>query len=265
VDVGIRAFVGPNGAGKTLGALAMVCEPAWQRGIPVVSNLTLHPEAAGFDPGLFVPLTTWRQIPELRNCVLFLDEIQATFPSRESAKMPAELGRILNQLRKPNVQLTLTAPAWTRADIIIRECVQFVTLCHGFLPDRYVREPERRLLRPTVKNDKGRPVRVETTGWLPNRLFRYRTYDATQFDEFNLGKAAKLRAISTKWYWRMSGGADLMYETSEQCSLLDHLDETGICFVCGGHRARAKCTCEGPRHAGGEAQRAQASAGPRRA
>jgi hypothetical protein len=244
VDVGITAFVGPNGSGKTLGAVALRVLPAWARGIPVVSNLTLDPAASGFDPDLFVPLSTWRQIPDLHDCVLLLDEIQATFPSRESAKMPAELGRMLNQLRKPNVQLVLTAPAWSRADIIIRECVQYVTLCRGYLPDGRVRVPGQARFPKPLRDEDGNFVRVETVGWLPNRFFKYVTFDATQFDEFTLGKAAKLKAISTRWHWRSTSTAQASYQTAEQVALLDHITEFGTCWQCGGTRSRPKCGCE---------------------
>lgn len=252
MDVGIRAFVGPNGSGKTLAAVALTAVPAWANGIPVVSNITLDPARLGYDPRLYVPLETWRQIPKLHDSVLLLDEIQATFPSRESNKMPAELSRMLNQLRKPNVQLVLTAPAWSRADIVIRECVQYVTLCRGYLPDRYVREPTPGLFPPIAKDDDGRRLRVETTGWLPNRLFRFVTYDATQFDEFTLGKAAKLKAISRRWYWRQKRAHFLAYSTTEQVQLLDHLDEFGTCWKCGGTRRRPACSC-GVEHGAGEA------------
>jgi hypothetical protein len=240
--------------------MALVVRPAFLAGVPVVSNLTLHPEAIGCDPDLYVPLRTWKQIPELRDCVLFLDEIQATFPSRESQKMPAELGRILNQLRKPNVQLTLTAPAWTRADIIIRECVQYVTLAHGAFPDRYVRDPAPKLWPSIAKNVDGKRLRVETNGWLPNRLFRYTTYDATAFDEFTLARAGKLKALSKHWYWRQRHADQALYESTEQVNLLDHLDETGQCWTCGGHRARAKCSCE-PGSSGGRPRAPEAASG----
>jgi hypothetical protein len=247
MDVGIRAFVGPNGSGKTLGAVVLNALPAWRRGIPVVSNMTLDPAAIGLDPALFIPLTTWRQIPELRDCVLIVDEIQATFPSRESARMPAELARMLNQLRKPNVQLVWTGPAWARADLIIRECTQYVTLCRGMLPDRMVRQPGVVARFPPALKVDGRAQRVETTGWLPNRLFRYVTFDATAFEEFTLGKAEKLRPMSRRFYWRTAHPEQACYVTGEQVSLLDHIDEFGTCMQCGGNRRRPACSC-GERH-----------------
>lgn len=246
MDAGIRAFVGPNGSGKTLAAVALACEPAWREGVPVVSNLTLSPDRLGFDASLFVPLRSWRQISALRDCVLLLDEVQATFPSRESQRMPAELGRVLNQLRKPNVQLVWTGPAWARADLLIRECTQYVTLCRGYLPDVWVREPAPRFSRRVLTDERGRRERVRTTGWLPNRLFRWTTFDAFQFEEFTARRAEKMRSVSNRWYWRSSHLHDQAYATGENVALLDHLDVSGICAVCDGQRSRHRCTCEAP-------------------
>lgn len=238
----IEGFIGANGGGKSLAIVECKVLPAWREGRCVVSNMTLRPEAAGFDPELFVPLTTWRQIPLLSHALLVLDEINAVLPSRAStSSMPLELGRMLNQLRKPDVRLVWSAPSWKRADVILREVTQAVTVCRGFLPDRWQREDGcRRFPRRLVGSD-GRPVRVD--GWANNRLFGWSTYDAIELDEFTAGARDRMKPKAVKWWWRPGKLAPSLYDTHDQVGLSDHLDQFGTCGSCGGARQRVKCRC----------------------
>lgn len=242
----IRAFVGPNGGGKTLGAIETVVIPAWRRGRPVWSNLALNPAGADCDPALFRPLVSWRQIPELAGCVLLLDEISSVLPSRQASTVPPQLIRVLNQLRKIDVECVWTAPAYARCDVLLREVTQAVTVCTGSFPDRWQRVPDQRRLQRAHRDGAGRRVLVDE-GWQPNRLFSWQTYEAQAYDEFNILSAQKrLKPVQRRWYWRPSGLAQFCYGTLDQVGLLDHLDDVGACIACGGHRARPKCTCPRP-------------------
>ena len=246
----IRAFVGPNGGGKTLAAIVLAVEPALASGRPVVATCSIeHPNARR--------LESWRQIPDLRDCVLFLDEISSALPSRGSMAAPAQLVRTINQLRKVDVQLVWTAPNWARADVMLREVTQEVTACRGFIGDPYEREPGvppwwRPLGRKLVDDETDRPVR-RSPRWPSNCLFRWVTYDAAAFDEFSLHAVKKLRPTERMWYWRPWHEAHNLYNTLEGVSLLDHVDETGVCVACGGMRRRPPCSCES--HPGGRPHR----------
>lgn len=257
MDANIIAAVGANGHGKTLYVAENVVIPSWRKGVPVVGNLALYPERIGL-PELtrdgrpfFEPLTGWRQLTELRDCTLILDEITSVFPSRQALSLPPQLQRVLNQLRKVNVTVVWTAPAWARADKILREVTQYVTVCRGFMPDRWQRVPERaRGLHLNPKRD----GEVESL-WAPRRLFSFSTYNAQDLENEVEGKSTGnvAKPIKRSWYWRPRHLGQLAYSTLEAVSLLDHLDDIGVCLSCGGHRARKKCTCALHDEASGEA------------
>jgi hypothetical protein len=218
----IVGFVGANGAGKTLGMVELLALPSWRRGRPVVANFALEPERAGFPADLYQPLRTWQDVTKLRECTLLVDEISATFPSRQSAAMPAQLGRMLNQLRKPDVTLGWSGPAWARCDKLLRECTQLAVVCRGFLG--------------TVEPGKS---------WRSNRVFSYWGYDARDYDTFDQSThQQKHRPVVKRWYRRKSGIAHELYDTREQVMLLSHLASGGTCMECGGERARPRCECD---------------------
>jgi len=252
----IRAFVGANGGGKTLAMIQALALPAWKAGRPVCANLALDPTRLGYPSDLFIPLETWRQIPELEGCNLLLDEISSVLPSRQAMSVPPQLVRILNQLRKGDVQLGWTAPNWARCDVLLREVTQAVTVCKGSFPDRYHREPAVDIARAikgkaarfpkAARDDDGHRQRYDA-GWLPNRLFTFETYDAMEFDEFSYSTVKDVRPRGRRRYWRSRHAAQLAYSTLQAVDLLDHLDDVGTCVVCGGQRRRERCAC--PKHA----------------
>jgi hypothetical protein len=47
-----------------------------------------------------------------RGCALVLDEINAALPARQFGSVPPELVRVLSQLRKQDVTVAWTSPAW---------------------------------------------------------------------------------------------------------------------------------------------------------
>lgn len=254
----IRAFVGPNGGGKTLAMTQKMALPALRSGRPVVANYRIdHP--------LWVPLETWRQIPDLRECVLLLDEISSVLPSRQAMSVPPQLVRILNQMRKGDVQLGWSAPNWSRCDVLLREVTQAVTVCTGAFPDRWVREEVaqggrlRRYFPRALRDDEGKRE-PWVRGWAPNRLFRFTTYDAQEFDEFTYSAVKDVRAVRRERYWRSAHRAYLLYDTHEAVMLLDHLDDVGTCVNCGGQRKRPSCKC-GPAPAGPKARSAEGPPG----
>jgi hypothetical protein len=199
-------------------------------------------------------LRSWREIPDLRGCVLFLDEITSQLPSRQSMSVPAQLVRTVNQLRKVDVEVVWTAPNWARADVVLREVTQEVTVCRGYVPDRWVREPVVppwwRATSKRVRHDDGAPA-LRPSRWPANRLFRWKSYDAVAFDEFTYRAVKDVRPLSRLWYWRPWHDEQFLYDTGSGVELLDHIDEVGVCVACGGTRSRPKCRCGGLRGGSG--------------
>lgn len=258
IRAGISAWIGKNGTGKTLRMVHELLLPALNRGVPVVANLTVFAsvddavcpgehcpcrvlDVDGLDREhwqvrephpLWRPLESWREILTIERCVLGLDEISSAFGARESGKMPFQVAARLQQLRKAGVRVGWTAPNWKRADVVLREVTQVVTECRGLFPQ----------------------VRVDDAGesWEENRIFRYRSFDCSDFEEFSLQEATAgrrnrtsgMRPIDTSWYRRKKHPTHLLYSTNQKVEMLDHLDEYGTCVVCGGTRRRPACSCK---------------------
>jgi hypothetical protein len=220
----IRAFVGLNGSGKTLAAMHYSVVPALDAGLHVWATMPIHHEHAHI-------VRSWRDLIGLHDCVLLLDEITSALPSRQAMSLPPELARLFNQLRKVNVALAWTAPNWARADKLLREVTSIVTVCKGFYPERHWTDP--------VTGERVKASRE----WPRNRLFRFKTYSAEDFDEFTLAKTVKLKAVQRRYYYRPSHRAHTLYETLDPVQLLDHVDDVGMCVLCNKSRKRAYCAC----------------------
>jgi hypothetical protein len=242
----ITAIVGGNGDGKTLGALALHARQALAKGRPVASTFEIFYEGTRQRHPNSIKITEWRQLLELHDCLLILDEINSEFPSRSSMSLPPDLLRLLHQLRKPKVDVVWTSVNWARADVALREATKRVTVARSYLPDKWQRLPVTApLLHPSgtkVRGPNGKHLRLDDE-WPPGRLFQYRTYDATAFDEFTVHTMTKLKPVKTQWYWRPWHSDQYLYDTTETVPLLDNVSETGVCLICGGTRARRKCDC----------------------
>lgn len=116
----ITAFVGINGAGKTLSAVAW----AHRSGRRVLTNV----------PGTRFDM--WHDLEELvapgaiRDTDVIMDEAGVMFSSRNQSR-DKEFLALVQQLRKENARLFWTAPAYGRADKILREVTQMVVKCRG--------------------------------------------------------------------------------------------------------------------------------------
>lgn len=240
----IHGFVGPNGSGKTLAAIELVVKPAVARGIRVMASFPIDL------PGCSI-ISDWRALTEVSDCVLLLDEVTTSFPSRGFGASPQQLVRVMQQLRKRDVECVWTAPAWTRADVVLREVTTEVTVCEGRWGDRWQREravaPVPRFNPPRLRDESGRPLRISRR-WPPNRLFIWRSYDSSRNDEFTLSsvRAEHVRPRGKVVYWRPFHDAQFFYDTYAEVELFDSIDEVGVCMECGGTRSRPRCTC-GPR------------------
>lgn len=293
----IAAYVGTNGGGKTLAAVEDYVIPSVEEGRVIVSNMRLAvPDfrllrswkeliRVGVHSELGVPCRLGARGERLtirdeafsedlplysmtlnRPCLVVLDEITAVLPSRSFSSMPTQLQRVLNQLRKQETTLVWTAPNWARCDVLLREVTKEVTVCRGYMRDKYQRKPDTLgLFPPKQKDEDGKPLRTHGA-WAPRRLFRQKTYDAVDFEDFTADDQARIKPIRSRWYWRPAYPAQFLYDTTEAVQLLDHLDDTGTCIVCNGRRQQSKCSCalhapdpsdQGPgsREAGGRGSR----------
>lgn len=180
-------------------------------GVPT-SVPKLHP-----DGGLW-------SITENRGVGLLLDEVTAVLPARDAVNVPPELQRMLNQFRKPDIApVMVTAPAWARADLMLREVCQFVVESEPVLPA---------FLSKRVKG--AGPT------WMQHRAFRRYWFDAFEYEEAEVrGSLSMLRPVKTRWLLSPSKRrrVNAAYDTLEGVDLMDHI----ACGVCGGKFRRETC------------------------
>lgn len=247
----IHAFVGPNGSGKTATAVlsllptldgirwrcenpghAHTAEGVTEGYRTVLSTVPLLEETTGEPHPLYVPLTEWHQVLHAEHSDLFFDEVTGIAGSREAMGMPVAVQNILQQLRRRDCILIWTAPAWGRADSIIRSCTIAVTVCRGYLPDY-------------------RASRGDTPSiWAPKRLFRARTFSAIDFEEYTASMtalkkdgSAKLRPLVVQWWWGPGSRVFNAYNTFDAVSRVGEVLDGGRCAHCGGRRAVPTCKC----------------------
>lgn len=128
----VTAYVGANGSGKTLLAVSDLIEPRLKgrfRDRPLVSSVPISKVAPDGYLIESVPLTSWEQLLELEGCDVFMDEVVRLASSRETGGLPPVVVSWLGMLRHHDVTVTWTAPAWGRADVLLREATQLAYEC----------------------------------------------------------------------------------------------------------------------------------------
>lgn len=175
---------------------------------------------------LWVPFTRWEQLLEARGTDVLMDEVTGVASSRESHGMPAPVANALVQMRRADVTIRWTAPSWARADKIIRETSQAVTDCVGYFPK-------------VIQLGDEESERM----WRSRRLFKWRTYDATQFEDWTAGKRDQARALVSDLHWGPGSGVWQTYDTFDSVLTIGTVTEAGTCYRCGGTRRRPACSC----------------------
>lgn len=234
----IHAYVGSNGSGKSLAAvwdsmptlesgravLSTVRLTEWDPGRPCTDEACeswRHPTHGAAHP-LWVPLTGWDQVLEAEHCDVIMDEVAGIASARASMALPGAIEVLLQQLRRRDVILRWTAPAWNRADTIIREVTQAVTVCTGYLRA---------------------PVSEQGDMWRPRRVFRWRTYDPTDLaDDGDVRKDA--RKLFACWFKGPGSDAFRAYDSLDDVTLVGTVTDSGRCVVCGGRRRVPECHCD---------------------
>ena len=233
--------MGANGSGKTLTAVWDLL-PTLSAGQRVLSTCRLadwenprpcddptcewpgHPDHLAAHPG-WVPFTDWRQFLTFHDGAVLLDEVGGVASSRETSSLPFQVAAELQKLRKRNVTLSTTSPAWARADKIIRETAQIVVRCKGFFPT-------------TV------PGRDVDSVWKRNRLVTARVYDANDMQEDTEHQRESKHVGLLDWYVVSRNPAIVAYDTYDPVVALGWANESGMCMTCGGRRRAPSCGCE---------------------
>lgn len=126
----VVGFTGANGVGKTLVAVSE-CIADMRRGRALYSTVPVRFVERDGRVLESVPLVSLRQLLDLRDCTLLVDEVVTIFPSRGTQGMPDEVQVFLNTLRHHGVTVRWTAPAWMRADTMLRAVTQVVVNVFG--------------------------------------------------------------------------------------------------------------------------------------
>lgn len=217
----IRAYVGPNGGGKSLAMVDDVI-PSLMRGRRVLSTVPILDAETGEPHPLYTKFEHFDQLIEAEHCDVLMDEIVGIANSRDAMKLPTPVQNVLMQMRRRDLTLSVTAPAWARMDKIIREVCQLVTECRGYFP------------KPAPPND------AEVSLWRPRRVFRWRSFDTLEFDEWTAGRREKLKPLAKQWFRGPGSEAFRTYNTLDAVSMVSggNPDE---CEVCGRHKRRETC------------------------
>lgn len=122
--VPICGFTGVNGAGKTL--LATHCAIVdMKAGRSVYSTVPVsYTDRKTGELFESVPITSLRQLLDLEDVTLFLDDVSVIFSSRQTATLPAPIVTLLQTVRHRRVTILWTAPGWMRADVLLRSVTQ---------------------------------------------------------------------------------------------------------------------------------------------
>lgn len=240
----IVALVGSNGAGKTL-AMMVLTTPTrngiwWecdnpdhvhtQNGVtsgfrrmlsttPILDgNGDLHPLYDAFDD--------YQQLVDVEHADVYMDEANSVASSRASSSMDRRVEVKLQQLRKADVFLYLTAPDFSRIDIAIRQVTKCVVECRGFAPAPDTGEAGQML-------------------WRPRRVFKFSMYDAVEFEKWTANSAEKADALGVLWFKGPGSAAFRAYDTLASVNVIASMTPQDTCTVCEGRVTRHVCKGHG--------------------
>ena len=186
----------------------------------VFSTVPLLDDAAQPHP-LYRPLVDFRQLVTIEHADVLFDEVAGISDASDSSGVPVQVTNWLHQLRKRDVRLRVTTPAYARCSKPIRQVAQVVVDARSFFPE------------PAV------------TGrlWRPRRAMMYRAFDAFAFEDYSATTGERLKALAGAAFWRPGSLAERRYDTLGAVLHLGHVTEGGMCAVCGGQRSRPRCAC----------------------
>jgi hypothetical protein len=170
------------------------------------------------------PLVDFRQLVTIEHSDVLFDEVAGIADAADSSSIPVQVTNWLHQLRKRDVRLRVTTPAYARCAKSIRQVAQVVVDARSFFAERA---------------ESGRL-------WRPRRAMLFRAFDAFMFDEFtaSVSKGERIKSLAGAAFWRPGSEAASRYDTLAAVLHLGHVLEGGMCAVCGGSRSRPRCACD---------------------
>lgn len=243
----ITAYVGKNGTGKTMFAindlLPTLQGVKWTCNDPthyhtkigltegyrnVLSTVKIMNPETKEQHALLVPYLDHNLLVVAEHSEVLLDEITAIYPSRGFGGLPNDVAIKLNQLRKPDLKVSWTAPNWQRADVILREVTEQVVSIRRF-------------------GAKTMPGRVRKTF----SYFMIRSFNGDDFKNWiNMNQGIKIKPETYELYHRrddMKKGyqAQHYYNSFAEAYTPVTEESSGSCLACGGYRQKKKCLCNG--------------------
>lgn len=176
----------------------------------------------GSDAERYRPLVDFRQLVTVEHADVLFDEVAGVSDASDSAGVPVQVTNWLHQLRKRDVRLRVTTPAYARCSKPIRQVAQVVVDARSFFPE------------------------LDGSGrlWRSRQAMLYRAYDAFAFADYTPTTGDRLKSLGTAAFWRPGSVAESAYDTLGAVLALGHVTEGGMCGVCGGARSRPKCACD---------------------
>jgi hypothetical protein len=171
---------------------------------------------------LYRPLVDFRQLVTIEHADVIFDEVAGVSDSSDSSGVPVQVTNWLHQLRKRDVRLRVTTPAYARCSKPIRQVAQVVVDARSFFAER---------------SQAGRL-------WRPRRAMLFRAFDAFDFADYTASTGDRLKPLAGAAFWRPGSEASRRYDTLGAVQALGHVTEGGMCAVCGGARSRPKCACD---------------------
>jgi hypothetical protein len=168
------------------------------------------------------PLIDYRQLVEVEHADVLFDEVAGVSDASDSASTPAALVRWLQQLRKRDVRLRVTTPAYDRCSKPIRQVATAVIDCRAYFPERP---------KPGGRR------------WRPNRAMLLLAYDGFEFATFEKNSGKRQVPLARLYFWRPGCRAERSYSTLGQVHALAEVSDAGMCTACGGSRSRPRCAC----------------------
>jgi hypothetical protein len=175
----------------------------------------------GEDHPRYRPLTSYSMLLRIEHAEVIFDEVAGVSDASDSGTIPVQVVQWMHTLRKADVRLAVTTPAYGRCSKPIRQVAQVVVDARSYFP-----EP-----------------RTSGRLWRPRQVFAFAAYDATTFEDFTVGAKERLPAQAKAVYWRPGGVAERRYDTLGQVLALGHVSDHGLCTACGGTRSRPRCAC----------------------
>jgi hypothetical protein len=236
----IICIVGSNGAGKTLCMMVLTTPTRngvwWECDNPdhehtkrgqlagyrrMLSTTPIRDGNGGLHP-LYDPFDDYQQLVEVEHADVYMDEANSVASSRASSSMDRRVEVKLQQLRKADVFLYLTAPDFSRIDIAIRQVTKCVVECRGYAP------------APDVP---GQPSLL----WKPRRVFKFSAYDAVEFERWTANSAEKADALGVLWFKGPGSAAFRAYDTLASVNVIASMTPQDTCTVCEGKIMRHTC------------------------